>query len=202
VALTENLQREDPSHLDIAMGLKKARVDFELSIPDLSERLGHKEEYIKRLLRLADAPEVVKVALGKGLMVEVRDDETGETVRSEHRRLHYTTAVHFVRLAEHWARLETASPKRDEERLERLVRKALTENWSYRQVTLAVDTIVKGGRRGKTDEVAVPKRPSLLREDDKVFSISMSRLATASKDEKAVLRQRLQALLSTLDEAV
>ena len=72
-AVIENIQREELSPLDEAeayAGIKKKR--GLKSAKEIASRVGKKEERVRRLLRLNEAPEVVKTALRTGLTVTVR----------------------------------------------------------------------------------------------------------------------------------
>jgi ParB family chromosome partitioning protein len=65
IALIENLQREDLNPLDIAKGIRRLMLDFELTQEEISQRLGKKRPTIANILRLLDLPEEIQTMLEK-----------------------------------------------------------------------------------------------------------------------------------------
>jgi len=63
IALIENLQREDLNPLDLAKGINRLMMDFELTQEDISKRLGKKRPTIANLLRLLDLPQTLQEML-------------------------------------------------------------------------------------------------------------------------------------------
>ena len=63
IALIENLQREDLHPLDLAKGIRRLMVDFELTQEDISQRLGKKRPTIANILRLLDLPQEIQTML-------------------------------------------------------------------------------------------------------------------------------------------
>ncbi len=74
-ALVENLQRDDLSPVDAALGLVRFQVANELSNEALAQRTGLEPDRVKRLLRLARAPRVVQDACHEGVLVEQVDQQ-------------------------------------------------------------------------------------------------------------------------------
>ncbi|QPM67796.1 ParB/RepB/Spo0J family partition protein [Atribacter laminatus] len=60
IALIENLQREDLNPLDLAKGIHRLMLNFELTQEDISKRLGKKRPTIANLLRLLDLPQEIQ----------------------------------------------------------------------------------------------------------------------------------------------
>ncbi|NLJ50453.1 MAG: ParB/RepB/Spo0J family partition protein [Candidatus Atribacteria bacterium] len=65
IALIENLQREDLNPLDLAKGIQRLMLDFELTQENISKRLGKKRPTIANLLRLLDLPQEIQGMLEK-----------------------------------------------------------------------------------------------------------------------------------------
>lgn len=65
IALIENLQREDLNPLDLAKGIHRLMIDFELTQENISKRLGKKRPTIANLLRLLDLPQEIQRMLEK-----------------------------------------------------------------------------------------------------------------------------------------
>ena len=63
IALIENLQREDLNPLDLAKGIQRLMINFELTQEDISKRLGKKRPTIANVLRLLDLPQEYKKCL-------------------------------------------------------------------------------------------------------------------------------------------
>ncbi len=68
IALIENLQREDLNPLDIAKGIHRLMLDFELTQEEISQRLGKKRPTIANILRLLDLPEEIQAMLEKNII--------------------------------------------------------------------------------------------------------------------------------------
>ncbi len=71
LGLVENLQRDDLSPLDAAVGLFRFQDGHQLSTELLAKRTGLELDRVKRLLRLARAPKVVQDACHLGVMVDM-----------------------------------------------------------------------------------------------------------------------------------
>lgn len=63
IALIENLQREDLNPLDLAKGIQRLMLNFELTQEDISKRLGKKRPTIANVLRLLDLPQEIQKML-------------------------------------------------------------------------------------------------------------------------------------------
>lgn len=108
VALMENLQREDLTPMEEALGLQQLKDEFGLSQEDLAGRLGKSRSAIANTLRLLALPEAARADLMEGrisagharALLVVTDPENQEKFR------HYMTAKHCtVREAESIAAL-------------------------------------------------------------------------------------------------
>jgi ParB family chromosome partitioning protein len=69
-ALIENLQRQELSPLEAALGLLRFQETHQLSAEALSKRTGLEPDRVKRLLRLARAPKAVQDACQQGVLVD------------------------------------------------------------------------------------------------------------------------------------
>lgn len=70
MALIENVQRVDLSALERAHSFRQLQQDFNLSINDISERIGKSTSYISNTLRLLGLPDAIKDGLVGGLITE------------------------------------------------------------------------------------------------------------------------------------
>src|SRR5262249_54286088 len=104
LGLTENLLRADISPLDAALGLVQLRkLKPALSTANkIAETTGLQVDKIKRLLRLADAPEVVQKGVREGLMIRVgrdgKEQPSDEGAAGQRRTLDLLAALEFIRL--------------------------------------------------------------------------------------------------------
>lgn len=70
LALIENLQREDLNPLEVAATLSKLIDQFNVSIDELSKRVGKAKPTVSNMVRLLQLPEPAKRALEKGRISE------------------------------------------------------------------------------------------------------------------------------------
>lgn len=108
VALMENLQREDLTPMEEALGLQQLKDEFGLSQEDLAQRLGKSRSAIANTLRLLALPQAAREDLMEGrisagharALLVVSDPDSQEIFR------HYMVATHCtVREAESVAAL-------------------------------------------------------------------------------------------------
>src|SRR5689334_22791346 len=126
--LVENLQRDDLSPLDAALGLLRFQEMHQLSTEALAKRTGLELDRVKRLLRLARAPKAVQDACHEGLMVDV---SSSGAPKRERVRLDMMAALEFSKLHAHAAK---SAPKKADERTARAIERALSERWTFRRV--------------------------------------------------------------------
>ncbi len=97
---------------------------------DVAQLTSQPEQRVARLMRLANAPAVIREGVATGVMVPVlRDDGTVDTTatgkpKREHRRLDLLAALEFARMHKHL--LDKRGPKYADER----VRSAITDSLS------------------------------------------------------------------------
>lgn len=109
VALMENLQREDLTPLEEAMGLQQLKEEFGLSQEDMATRLGKSRSAIANTLRLLALPEKARQDLVDGAisagharaLLMVTDPESQELFR-QHMVATHCTVRDAERIAAHW----------------------------------------------------------------------------------------------------
>jgi len=201
-ALVENLQRDDLSPLDAALGLTRFQEAHGLSTEALSKRTGLEIDRVKRLLRLARAPKVIQEACHQGLLVD-EQDESGEARRlpsgnpkKERRRLDLMAALEFAKF---YAQALKSYPKKADERTARVVARALSERWSFRRVQAFCRAGGNSGDSGTRDSGSTTHARLALFIDGEELIIRRGRLHGAPPDERAALLQLLEALVEELD---
>ena len=193
LGLVENLQRDDLSPLDAALGLLRFQDEHQLSAEALAKRTGLEQDRVKRLLRLARAPKVVQDACHVGVMV---DAGSAEAPKRERARLELMAALEFVKLHAH---VMKAAPKKADERTVRAIERALTERWAFRRIQSFCRAIVSGtDLEPDAGTAAAPAKPPPLYTDGAELRIRKDQVEAASTDERAALAGVLRALLEKL----
>lgn len=212
-AILENIQRDDLVPLDVAEALAKLRREAGLrSAKELAGAVGQKEDRVKRLLRLNEAPEVVKAAVRSGLLVTVREDrdaEGSERPRREHlRRLDLMEALEFSRLHEHYLRKFSTTRKpalaeeQANERTRNAIERALGEGWGFRRIQEQVEALVSGTtspvpQAPRTAKASAPP----FRANGNELVIRRTRLESATASELVALEQHLREVLAEIEKA-
>jgi ParB-like chromosome segregation protein Spo0J len=200
-ALVENLQRDDLSPLDAALGLSRFQEAHQLSTEALTRRTGL-ELRVKRLLRLARAPKVIHDACRQGVLIDDRDDRG--TVRllpsgnpkHQRSRLELMAALEFAKLH---AYAMKSSPKKADERTARATQRALSERWSFRRVqAFCRGSIAAVEPEAVGVEAAALATPLPLFSDGQELLVRRSQLRSAEPEERAALLQLLTALVEEL----
>ena len=206
-ALVENLERANLTALEEADAVAAFAERESLPAEKVANELAMKLERVKRLLQLHDAPEVLRRAMTKGLMVEVEPPSgEGERARREHRTVSdLTAAIEFVRLYNHYKRTK---PKKADVFLERDLERALIAEWSVRRIAeyraQVMDGKVKPGAGPAEGEGALgagPKaRPvTVVVDDGKVLAVKYAGLDKLTEPEaRATARQQLSAAAEQL----
>lgn len=203
-ALVENLQREDLNPVELAASVADYQSTHSLSAADTAKALGLDAKRLQRLARLHGAPELVKVGVTKGLMVELG----GEPPRREHRTLDLLGALEICRAWAHWQR---ADSKRAGPRTEKLIRRALEEGWAFRRIQAAVQDVLHRSDADDSSEEASsaaggdasgpatpPTTEPCFRRTERQLVIYTTRLSDASPEERAALTTELHTLLTKL----
>ncbi|HTP26553.1 MAG TPA: ParB/RepB/Spo0J family partition protein [Anaeromyxobacteraceae bacterium] len=201
-ALVENLQRDDLSPLDAALGLSRFQEANRLSTDALAKRTGLELDRVKRLLRLSRAPTVIQDACHRGLLVDVMDENgavqllSSGSPKRERRRLDLMAALEFAKLHAH---VTKSTPKKADERTARVVERALSEHWSFRRVQAFCRSSIAApdSQACDAEESARPPLPLFTNGTD--LLIRREQIRSAAPEERAALLQLLSALLQELE---
>jgi ParB/RepB/Spo0J family partition protein len=205
IGLTENLLRADISPLDAALGLtalRKLKPALNTA-KKLSETTGLQLNKVVRLLRLAEAPEVVQQGVQEGLMVPVPAEKNGrpdESAGESRRTLDLLAALEFARLHNALAKKEVgskdgASPA--DERTREAIAHALKENWGFREVQHFVDKVISGGSAPGVKQRSGRPAAAFTRTQNKLV-FYLGRLQALSAVQRQALRRALDDLLRRL----
>lgn len=201
-ALVENLQRDDLSALDAALGLVRFQEAQQLSTEALAKRAGLEFDRVKRLLRLARAPKVIQEACHQGVLVDQVDERGAVKLlpsgnpKHERNRLDLMAALEFAKLHAHVAK---SSPKKADERTTRAIQRALSERWSFRRVQAFCKSVVAGEDRGAGIDVqGTTPEPILLFSDGAELRIRRAQLKDATPEQRAALLALLTVLVQEL----
>jgi ParB/RepB/Spo0J family partition protein len=202
-ALVENLQRDDLSPLDAALGLVRFQEAHSLSTEALSKRTGLELDRVKRLLRLARAPKVVQEACHHGILVE-QLDELGQprllpsgNSKQERIRLDLMAGLEFAKVHAHLTKL---APKKADDRTLKALQRALAERWSFRRVQGYCRCLISGAgdtRRDAHQDTISPASGHLFL-DGAEFRIRRDRLESATPEERLALLEALKLLVQEL----
>ncbi len=199
-AYVENVQRDSLNPIEEAAALSRLRSMLGVeTAKDLAEKTGQNEQRIRRLLRLNNAPPVIRDAVTAGLLVPVEGDQAGhgEKRRRETRRLDLLGALEFVRLFEH---LTAKKPKNADERVANTVRRALSEGWGLRRIQDAVQSVVDGRAPQDASEGGeAPRAVALMERTSKRFVLQLSRVESAPSERIADAVRALKALVCELE---
>ena len=147
---------------------------------------------IKRLRRLVAGPRVIRDAVDAGFMVTLGTDADG-TERRELRTLELNSALCFVRLHEQF---KLAAPKKADERIDRVIRKALAGNWSVRRCETFVEATI-AGREPEPITDSAPVQAALFTETKRRFVVDLSLAASASAEQLAEVRAAFERALTS-----
>lgn len=201
-ALIENLQRDDLSPLEAAVGVSRFQETHQLSTDALCKRMGLELDRVKRLLRLARAPKVVQNACQQGVLVDQVDGRgtvkllPSGVPKHERIRLDLMAALEFAKL--HACAMKS-SPKKADERTARAIERALFERWSFRRVQAFCRTTIA---RVDPDTRGIEQAPQPaflpLFTDGTELRVRRSQLRTAAPEERMALLEVLKALVGEL----
>jgi ParB family chromosome partitioning protein len=198
-AYVENVQRDNLNPLDEAAALARIReLGANLSAPEVAKVTGQPERRVRRLLKLADAPQVVKGCVASGLLVEV--SEGGQPARRERRRFDLFAALEFVRLHEHHLRRKASTA---DERTRAAMERALTDGWGVRRIQSHVEGLINGRNEAQTEgapSALEKKAGSPLPSVPAQFLIQLGRLKDATAEQLGAARRALEAALDAVDE--
>ena len=218
IAASENLLRSDLNAVERADSIAAIMEADKLTKEQLSTRLGLKSKTIQRYLRLSRARPVIKDACTKGIMVPVLEEDgatpTGRERRT-HKALEFHAALEFQGAWEAWAASEEKpDPKKLDERLERVLIRALRDDWTLERIEgycAAARTTKKRGQgvgdpaSSETGEGSTPAAPSsrtsLYRQTEKQLVVFTTRCDAAPPADRAALAEVLKDLMARLSSA-
>lgn len=200
LAMVENIQRSDLTPLEEAEGLARIRdLQPELkTASELSMATGLNEERVRRLLRLREAPQVIKDAITKGMLVTIPGNndslEGSESAREkrQHARLDLMAALEFQKLHKHL--LRKLPPRAADERIARTVHRALRDRWGKERVV----SFVKAALLDKPQALSEVNRRPVFRSTPSQLVLYRDRIDSLVTAERQVLREELQKLLAQL----
>jgi ParB/RepB/Spo0J family partition protein len=208
LCLAENLQRNNLLPLEEADGIARHKEASGIeTVDELAEALNVAKDRVKRLLRLHEAPTVIKRAVAKSYVEIPVQDEQGQPKRDERGRvlrqrkpIELMAALEFAKLHSHLLE-KGEKPSKVDERLMGVMETALTEGWSFRRVADYVDGAVKGKtKKGSGEKAAKPARPVYTLEKAQLL-IHRDRLGELDAESRAALTVELKAVLATLEAA-
>ena len=190
LAYTENVARSALTPVEEGRALQ-AMVDSGLAQTneDLAALVQQPVARIKRLRRLVSGPRVIRDAVDAGFMVTLGTDADG----TERRELELNSALCFVRLHEAF---KLAAPKKADERIDRVIRKALAGNWSVRRCEGFVEATI-AGREPEPITDSAPVHAALFTETKRRFVVDLSLAATASADQLTEVRAAFERALTS-----
>jgi ParB/RepB/Spo0J family partition protein len=200
-ALVENLQRDDLSPLDAALGLSRFQEAHQLSTEGVTRRTGLELDRVKRLLRLARAPKVIQDACHQGVLVDETDERgtvkllPSGNPKHQRSRLDLMAALEFAKLHVHAMK---SSPKKADERTARAIQRALSERWSFRHVQAFCRGSTAAVQTGAVGVEAAAPAPLPLFRDGEELLIRRGQVRSAAPEERATLLQMLTALVEEL----
>jgi len=157
---------------------------------------------VRRLLRLYNAPAVIKAGVTKGVMVPLLDEEGKPVstpqgrVKQEHRQLDLLAALEFIKLFKHW---ENESPKKAAEKTEAAISRALQQSWGFRRVQSYVTALCAGRDAGETEKQMDKPERVAWKESETQLLVYKGRVAGLDAVEKAKLKAALEAVLAAIN---
>jgi ParB-like chromosome segregation protein Spo0J len=212
----ENLVRRDASTLEQAMSCLEVKRAAGLgSNGEVAERLGLGSDRVDRLLRLAEGPEFLRSAVGKGVLVEAK--EAGESAHFVKLEL-----MHAMQVLRYWTTLSSRSraalasnaapngvqkaEREAQARTSRLMERITRGGWSVVRTKIEVDALLGGGKRegegarkAKGEAGRIFKSPKgLLVRRGQDLTFRLSRWEGVDEAERTLVLEELEGLLATL----
>jgi len=206
LALDENVLRSDLSPVEEALALSRLRdVRSDLHTADeLAAFTGYKIDRVLRLLRLADAPECIRNAVHKGILVPVAPDPRDrEPATQEVRRLDFSSALDLI--AFHSRLYEGCGNKPNpeqlaDEKVKAVIDTALKEQWSRARVQECIQKQLKNssapGTPKRTRRKGRPLAP--FKRNKSQITIYLKRLDNLTNEQSVDLREALNEVLARL----
>jgi len=214
LAAVENLERDDGDPLEQALSLLEVKKAGGFSTnAQVADATGMGLQRVTRLLRLAEAPEVMQKAVTPGVLVEV--EEKDGTTRNQYVRIDPSVVL---AVGPYYRQLDSSVGKPEAlARTTRLLQRMAKGGWARQRVEAEVKRLL---RRGSTDveeptsgtkeeevvdELAAPapaptvQRRQLFRDKGVQFVIYPKNLDAAPVAEKEALAARLKDLLALVE---
>ena len=208
LALDENVIRSDLTPVEEAAALSRLRdVRTDLhTADDLANFTGYRVDKVARLLRLADAPEYIRDAVHKGIVVPIPPDpQAREPETEERRRLDFSSALALIacrrRLCD--ASSNKANPDQSvDEKLSAVVQNALKEDWSRARINEWIEKTSNASAAQRKPESKRRGRPKLaFKRSKKQLTVYYDRVAKITPEQQVALREALQDILKLLPQS-
>lgn len=214
LSAVENLERDDGDPLEQGLSLLEVkRAGAFTSNAQAAAATGMNVQRVARLIRLAEAPELVQQAVTPGLWVDLlaRDG----TASRERRRLDLTVALAAIPYYRHHERV-TGAPAA-QARTERLLVRAAKGEWTRARLEEEVKRSIGAGATADGEDTqpsgtetgeplmptTLPKpRKLLFRDRGDDWVLYPKNISAASRDELANLLERLRTLAGQVERAM
>ncbi len=207
---SENVLRANLTPLDMATGLLRIQQVHGLkSAADVSDLTGVLAFKVRRLLRLANAPLVVRQGMSVGVQVPISpqalaedDRPDNERPQEERRTLGFTDALEFTRM--HAQLLANAtggdlSQQTADELTAKGIHQALTANWSSRQVEEFIAREL-GERLAKAPRKKTRSKRGFQSTKER-FVVFVQRIPKLTPQERRELREGLEPIWNAVKDA-
>lgn len=201
IALEENLQREDLSSVEEGAAYVRLMEKYELSARALAERVGKDVRRVQSMVRLHGAPQFLKDAAMKGILIpsQTEGDDTTSATRRSRRKLEFRAAVEFMRLYDHLlnrdprTRESAKAQEQVAERIDGWVQRALTDGWTVRRIEERC-ALLRGERLSSPRSESNDAKQALDVSSGRIV-VDRRRLATMTSEEVEALKQQILGLI-------
>jgi len=167
----------------------------------VADATGLKEDRVRRLMRLKEAPDVVKDGVCKGLLIPIQPEAAKDAdgkERREHRHLDLMSALEFTKLHKH---LLSTAPAKADERTGKAIHKALEQGWFLRRIQEYVGSLIEGTEslEGERSNAPPVTTKPVFKADARQLVIYLDRLASSSTEQREQARAALQRVLAQID---
>jgi len=207
LALDENVIRSDLTPVEEAAALSRLRdVRTDLhTADDLATFTGYKVDKVARLLRLVDAPEYIRDAVHKGIVVPIPPDpQAREPETQERRRLDFSSALALIACRRRMCDANPDKANPDElvdKKLSAVVQTALKEDWSRARISEWIEKTSSTTVARKKPEPKRRGRPKLaFKKSKKQLTVYYDRIGKMTSEQQVALREALQDVLKLLPQ--
>jgi ParB/RepB/Spo0J family partition protein len=212
LAAVENLERDDGDPLEQALSLLEVKKAGRFTTnPEVATATGMGLQRVSKLLRLAEAPDVMQRAVSPGVLIEVTDKDG--TTRNQHVRVELTVVL---AVSPYYRRQESNTDRAEAvAKTERLLQRIARFKWTRQKVEAEVKRLLRGRTasedettlEAEPDELAAaptqpaPERRQLFRDKGVQFVIYTRNFDTASAQEREALLAWLKDFTSRIEGA-